>query len=109
MITLAVDCMGGDHGVAVTLPACRQFLDTHPDAQLLLVGRPEALGALVHERTRVVAASQVVGMDDSVEVALRRKKESSMRVAIEQVRDGAAQAALSAGNTGALMATPVTC
>jgi len=105
MITLAVDCMGGDHGVAVTLPACRQFLDTHPDAQLLLVGRPEALGALVHERTRVVAASQVVGMDDSVEVALRRKKESSMRVAIEQVRDGAAQAALSAGNTGALMAT----
>lgn len=105
MITLAVDCMGGDHGVAVTLPACRQFLDTHPDAQLLLVGRPEVLGALVHERTRVVAASQVVGMDDSVEVALRRKKESSMRVAIEQVRDGAAQAALSAGNTGALMAT----
>jgi len=105
MITLAVDCMGGDHGVAVTLPACRQFLDTHPDAQLLLVGRPEALGALVHERTRVVAASQVVGIDDSVEVALRRKKESSMRVAIEQVRDGAAQAALSAGNTGALMAT----
>jgi len=105
MITLAVDCMGGDHGVAVTLPACRQFLDTHPDAQLLLVGRPEALGALVHERTRVEAASQVVGMDDSVEVALRRKKESSMRVAIEQVRDGAAQAALSAGNTGALMAT----
>ncbi|MGB7423047.1 MAG: phosphate acyltransferase PlsX [Comamonas sp.] len=105
MITLAVDCMGGDHGVAVTLPACRQFLDTHPDAQLLLVGRPEALGALVHERARVVAASQVVGMDDSVEVALRRKKESSMRVAIEQVRDGAAQAALSAGNTGALMAT----
>jgi len=105
MITLAVDCMGGDHGVAVTLPACRQFLDTHPDAQLLLVGRPEALGALVHERTRVVAASQVVGMDDSVEVALRRKKESSMRVAIEQVRDGAAQAALSAGNTRALMAT----
>jgi len=105
MITLAVDCMGGDHGVAVTLPACRQFLDTHPDAQLLLVGRPEALGALVHERTRVVAASQGVGMDDSVEVALRRKKESSMRVAIEQARDGAAQAALSAGNTGALMAT----
>ncbi|MGB6101553.1 MAG: phosphate acyltransferase PlsX [Comamonas sp.] len=105
MITLAVDCMGGDHGVAVTLPACRQFLDAHPDAQLLLVGRLEALGALVHERARVVAASQVVGMDDSVEVALRRKKDSSLRVAIEQVRDGAAQAALSAGNTGALMAT----
>ena len=105
MITLAVDCMGGDHGVTVTLPACRQFLDAHPEAQLLLVGQPEALQALVHERVRHVAASQVVDMDDSVEVALRRKKDSSMRVAIEQVRDGAAQAALSAGNTGALMAT----
>lgn len=105
MITLAVDCMGGDHGTAVTLPACRQFLETHPDARLLLVGQSEALRALTHERARHVPASQVIGMDDSVEVALRRKKDSSMRVAIEQVRDGQAQAALSAGNTGALMAT----
>ena len=104
MIVLAVDCMGGDHGPGVTLPACRQFLDRHPEARLLLVGRPEALAGFAHERAQVVAASEVVTMDDAVEVALRRKKDSSMRVAIQQVKDGAAQAALSAGNTGALMA-----
>ncbi|MFT3777457.1 MAG: phosphate acyltransferase PlsX [Ottowia sp.] len=104
MIVLAVDCMGGDHGPVVTLPACRQFLDAHPDAELLLVGRPDALAAFSHARARVVPASEVVGMDDAVEVALRKKKDSSMRVAIQQVKDGAAQAALSAGNTGALMA-----
>ena len=104
MLTLAVDCMGGDHGPGVTLPACRQFLDQHPQAHLLLVGLPEALSSFSHPRARVVAASEVVSMDDAVEVALRRKKDSSMRVAIEQVRDGHAQAAVSAGNTGALMA-----
>jgi len=104
MITLAVDCMGGDHGPRVTLPACRQFLDTHPDAELLLVGLPEALAGMTHPRARVVAASEVVSMDDPVEVALRRKKDSSMRVAIQQVKNGVAQAAVSAGNTGALMA-----
>jgi glycerol-3-phosphate acyltransferase PlsX len=104
MLTLAVDCMGGDHGPSVTLPACRQFLDQHPQATLLLVGLPEALSSFSHPRARLVAASEVVSMDDAVEVALRRKKDSSMRVAIEQVRDGHAQAAVSAGNTGALMA-----
>ncbi len=104
MITLAVDCMGGDHGPRVTLAACRQFLDTHSDAHLLLVGQPESLKAFAHERAIVVAASEVVGMDDPVEVALRRKKDSSMRVAIQQVKDGTAAAAVSAGNTGALMA-----
>ena len=101
---VAVDCMGGDHGPAVTLPACRHFLDTHPEAQLLLVGLPEQLAGFVHPRARVVEASEVVSMDDPVEVALRRKKQSSMRIAIEQVRDGHAHAAVSAGNTGALMA-----
>jgi len=107
MITVAVDCMGGDHGPSVTLPACEAFLRQHPDAHLLLVGRPDALSVgplATHERCRVVAASEVVAMDDPVEVALRRKKDSSMRVAIEQVKSGAAQAAVSAGNTGALMA-----
>ena len=104
MITLAVDCMGGDHGPDVTLPACRHFLDRHPDANLLLVGLPGSLGSFTHERARLVAATEVVGMDDPIEVALRRKKDSSMRVAIAQVKDGAAQAAVSAGNTGALMA-----
>jgi len=104
MTTLAVDCMGGDHGPRVTLVACRRFLDTHPDAKLLLVGLPEALSSFSHPRAQVVAASEVVAMDDPIEVALRRKKDSSMRVAIEQVKHGDAQAVVSAGNTGALMA-----
>jgi glycerol-3-phosphate acyltransferase PlsX len=104
MITLAVDCMGGDHGPRVTLLACRRFLDTHPDTRLLLVGRPDALSSFTHPRAQVVAAAEVVAMDDPIEVALRRKKDSSMRVAIEQVKSGAAQAVVSAGNTGALMA-----
>ena len=102
-ITLAVDCMGGDHGPRVTLAACERFLQRHPHARLLLVGRPEAL-TCQHERAEIVPATEVVQMDDPVEVALRKKKDSSMRVAIAQVRDGRAQAAVSAGNTGALMA-----
>ncbi len=96
--------MGGDHGPRITLPACRRFLDEHPDAQLLLVGLPEALKDFTHPRARIVPATEVVAMDDPVEVALRRKKDSSMRVAIQQVKEGAAGAAVSAGNTGALMA-----
>ena len=104
MITLAVDCMGGDHGPTVTLEACRHFLTGHPDAHLLLVGLPQALQHFQHPRATLVAASEVVTMEDPLEVALRRKKDSSMRVAIEQVRDGKADAAVSAGNTGALMA-----
>jgi glycerol-3-phosphate acyltransferase PlsX len=104
MTTLAVDCMGGDHGPRVTLAACRRFLQAHSDAQLLLVGIPDQLGGLAHPRARVVAASEVVAMDDSIEVALRKKKDSSMRLAILQVKQGHAQAAVSAGNTGALMA-----
>jgi glycerol-3-phosphate acyltransferase PlsX len=102
--TLAVDCMGGDHGPRVTLAACRQFLEAHPDAEILLVGMPAALAAFRHPRARAVPASEVVAMDDHVEVALRKKKDSSLRVAIQQVKDGSAQVAVSAGNTGALMA-----
>ena len=108
MITIAVDCMGGDHGPTVTLPACAAFLSSHPQARLLLVGRPSDLSRLPANldagRCTVVPASEVVAMDDPVELALRRKKDSSMRVAIAQVKEGAAQAAVSAGNTGALMA-----
>ncbi len=104
MITVAVDCMGGDHGIGVTLPACRHFLDQHADAQLLMVGLPDSLKTFTHPRATLVFASEIVGMDDPLEVALRRKKDSSMRVAIQQVKDGAAQAAVSAGNTAALMA-----
>ena len=109
-IRVAVDCMGGDHGPTATLPACRAFLASHRDAELLLVGRTADLAAARSwERCALVTAEEVVAMDDSIEVALRRKKDSSMRVAIEQLRDAdgvmpAAQACVSAGNTGALMA-----
>jgi glycerol-3-phosphate acyltransferase PlsX len=96
--------MGGDHGPSVTLAACRRFLSTHPDAHLLLVGRTEFLAGFVDPRAQIVPASEVVEMDDPLEVALRKKKDSSMRVSIELVRDGKASAAVSAGNTGALMA-----
>lgn len=108
MTTLAVDCMGGDVGLAATLPACIAFLAAHPEARLLLVGLPGAFDThpelLNNARCQVVSASQVVAMDDPVEVALRKKKDSSMRVTIQQVKDGVAEAAVSAGNTGALMA-----
>ncbi|MGH8803894.1 MAG: phosphate acyltransferase PlsX [Polaromonas sp.] len=111
MIRIAVDAMGGDIGPAVTLPASLAFLDGHPDASLVLVGQPEVLAAhplharlQSHPRCQIVAASEVVTMDDPIEIALRRKKNSSMRVAMNQVKDGVAQAAVSAGNTGALMA-----
>lgn len=96
--------MGGDHGPTVTLAACRQFLEKHTEARLLLVGAPEALASFQHARAQIVPASEVVAMDDPVEVALRKKKDSSMRVALQQVKDGGAHAAVSAGNTGALMA-----
>lgn len=102
--------MGGDHGPSVTLPACRSFLDRHPDAELVLVGTEQALApAAGWARCRMVIASEVVEMDDPVEVALRKKRDSSMRVAIQQVKpDGngvtMADACVSAGNTGALMA-----
>jgi glycerol-3-phosphate acyltransferase PlsX len=107
-ITIAVDCMGGDYGLQITLPACSQFLERHPEVHLILVGRPEAKAVspflAVHTRCQWIEAQDVVAMDDTVETALRRRKDSSMRVAIEQVKAGHAHAAVSAGNTGALMA-----
>ncbi len=102
--------MGGDHGPSVTLPACKAFLDAHPAAELVLVGLPDAVDAARGwPRVTIVHATEVVSMDDPIEVALRRKKDSSMRVAIQQVQpneSGAslAHACVSAGNTGALMA-----
>ncbi len=108
LVRIAVDCMGGDHGPAVTLPACRHFLDKHPAAELVLVGSAAALEPARHwARCHQVVASEVVTMDDAVEVALRKKRDSSMRVAINQLKVGAqcpAHACVSAGNTGALMA-----
>jgi glycerol-3-phosphate acyltransferase PlsX len=109
-VTLSVDCMGGDAGAAVTLPACRAFLDSHPGARLLLVGLESTRPELVRHRldaeprAEFVACTEVVAMDDPVEVALRRKKDSSMRVAVGQLKSGRAHACVSAGNTGALMA-----
>ena len=105
-VLIAVDCMGGDHGAAVTLPACRAFLENHPQAELVLVGSAAALEeARKLPRCRLVTATEVVTMDDAIEVALRRKRDSSMRVTIKQLKgEGAAHACVSAGNTGALMA-----
>ena len=103
--------MGGDHGPSVTIPAALSFLAHQADAELILVGlEPELRAELKkhkaepHPRLSVVHASEVVTMDDPLEVALRRKKDSSMRVAIELVKDGKANVCVSAGNTGALMA-----
>jgi len=103
--------MGGDHGPSVTIPAAVSFLKREPDAELILVGLEDVIRAELkkqhadtHPRITVQHASEQVTMDDPLEVALRRKKDSSMRVAIEQVKDGKAQACVSAGNTGALMA-----
>ena len=111
MIRIAIDAMGGDFGPAVTVPASLAFLDSHVDAALVLVGQidvlqkqPEFAQLKANARCKIIAASEVVSMDDSIEIALRRKKNSSMRVAINQVKDGVADAAVSAGNTGALMA-----
>jgi glycerol-3-phosphate acyltransferase PlsX len=103
--------MGGDHGPSVTIPAAVSFLKRDPNAELILVGLEDVvraelkkLGAEAHPRLSVHHASEQVTMDDPLEVALRRKKDSSMRVAIELVKDGKAAACVSAGNTAALMA-----
>lgn len=103
--------MGGDHGPSVTIPAALSFLKQQPEAELILVGLEDVLRAELKKhnadanpRLTVKHASEVVAMDDPVEVALRRKKDSSMRVAVELVKDGTATACVSAGNTGALMA-----
>lgn len=103
--------MGGDHGPSVSVPAAISFVNREPDAELILVGLEGAIlaelkkhKALDHPRLSVVNATEIVAMDDPVEVALRRKKDSSMRVAITLVKQGQAQACISAGNTGALMA-----
>ncbi|GAB1578176.1 phosphate acyltransferase PlsX [Bordetella petrii] len=111
MIRIAIDCMGGDFGLPVTIPAAIEFARKFPDSRLLLVGLPDAIEAALaehkdapRERLEIVPATEVVSMDDPVEVALRRKKDSSMRLAAQAVKDGRADACVSAGNTGAWMA-----
>ena len=110
-VTVAVDAMGGDHGPSVTIPATLAFLESAPDARAILVGLPEPLAQALararspaKDRASVRACTEVVAMDEPPADALRKKKDSSMRVAINLVRDGEAQACVSAGNTGALMA-----
>jgi phosphate acyltransferase len=111
-VTIALDAMGGDHGPAVTVPGALAALRSQPDLNLVLVGQRAVLekelarhAGADSARLRIQEASQVVGMDEPPAQALRGKKDSSMRVAINLVKSGEAQAIVSAGNTGALMAT----
>ncbi|MGB1557287.1 MAG: phosphate acyltransferase PlsX [Oceanococcaceae bacterium] len=112
MRTLAIDGMGGDHGPEVVVEACALALRDNPGIRLLIVGRPENLegpmqrhGLKTEPRCSLRPATEVVGMDEEPAKALRQKKDSSMRVALDLVAQGQADAAVSAGNTGALMAT----
>jgi glycerol-3-phosphate acyltransferase PlsX len=111
-VLIALDAMGGDSGPAAVVPAALKALQSHPNLQLILVGNSTVIGEFLRKhhgvnypRLTVVHASQVVAMDEKPSVALRTKKDSSMRVAINLVKDGKAQACVSSGNTGALMAT----
>ncbi|MEH6461789.1 phosphate acyltransferase PlsX [Chitinimonas sp. JJ19] len=111
-ITVSIDAMGGDHGVHVTVPAALKFLKAHPDVNVVLVGLQDAIEAelkarhaSVGPRLRIHHASEVVAMDEAPQLALKNKKDSSMRVSINLVKSGEAHACVSAGNTGALMAT----
>ena len=109
-ITIALDAMGGDHGPSVVVPAALGFLNRDRDCRLVLVGREEAIrehlpSGELPERLSLQHASEEVAMDELPSRALRGKKDSSMRVAINLVKQGEADACVSAGNTGALMAT----
>lgn len=109
--TIAVDAMGGDFGLDITIPGAISFLQRHDDARLIIVGDENRIDAALKaaqapmERITIQPASQVVDMDESPTSAMKNKKDSSMRIAINQIKEGKAQAAVSAGNTGALMAT----
>ena len=110
--TIAIDAMGGDFGPQVTVPASLECLAANPKLKLILVGNEVILNGLLaqnpdkfSDRISVQHASQQVEMDEKPLRALKSKKDSSMRVAINLVRDGKADACVSAGNTGALMAT----
>lgn len=112
-ICIAIDAMGGDLGPAVTVPAALKALTEFPDLHLILVGNQVALVRALEatkttwdkSRLQIHHATQVVEMDEQPALALRGKRDSSMRVALNLVKDGTAKACVSAGNTGALMAT----
>jgi len=110
-VTIAVDAMGGDHGPSVTVAATLRFLEETPDALAVLVGNEDAVRKVLAaasspaaDRASIRHTSEIVEMHEPPADALRHKKDSSMRVAINLVKDGIAQACVSAGNTGALMA-----
>ncbi len=110
--TIALDAMGGDFGPSEIVPAALSILKKHAELSLFLVGKEELVleeltkhNSVNHERINILHAPEVVEMHEAPSHALRNKKESSMRLAIELVRDGKAAACVSAGNTGALMAT----
>ena len=115
-LCVAIDCMGGDHGPSVTVPAALSFLASEADSRVLLVGRQSDIQAALDARAQRSAAAQfksridtvftdeVVQMDDPPAIALRSKRKSSMHLALKAVRDGQADACVSGGNTGALMA-----
>lgn len=111
ILKVAIDAMSGDGGTAVIIDAVRSILASRSDVHLLLVGKPEVIKSCIGdkplptEQYSIVDAAEVVTMEDSAAVALRSKKKSSMRLAINLVKDGEADACVSAGNTGALMAT----
>ncbi|MGR8930730.1 MAG: phosphate acyltransferase PlsX [Gammaproteobacteria bacterium] len=111
-LTLSIDAMGGDFGPQVTIPASLACLRKNPQLKLIMVGDQAVLNGMLSDafkefqgRLTVQHASQVVEMDEAPQKALKNKKDSSMRVAINLVKDGVADACVSAGNTGALMAT----
>ncbi len=111
-VTIAIDAMGGDHGPHVTVPAAIRMLNEAGRVNIILVGLQDVIEAELkalkvepNPRLRVHHASEVVLMDESPQSALKNKKDSSMRVAINMVKTGEAHACVSAGNTGALMAT----
>jgi len=109
-LTIALDAMGGDHGPSVVAVSALQFLRNTKETALILVGREEAIvrhldGTDFVDRLRIHHASQEISMDELPSSAMHNKKDSSMRVALDLVKSGKAHACVSAGNTGALMAT----
>jgi len=112
LLTVSLDAMGGDHGLPVTVPAAIAALAEHSNLALILVGEQDKIRDELAKHTypdadrmQVQHASQIVEMDDKPAQAMRFKKDSSMRIAINLVKEGRAKACVSAGNTGALMAT----
>jgi glycerol-3-phosphate acyltransferase PlsX len=112
MIKVSIDAFGGDFGTSVTIPAGIDALNSFADLFIYFVGDEDKIKTelakhntkKINTRFEIIHASEVVAMDDKPSIALRRKKDSSMRVAINLVKDNTASACVSAGNTGALMA-----